>query len=189
MKKIVFGLCLYAAAMATQALELASESSMLNVVSVKNNRVAELFSFDAVTGQLNTTTGKALINIDLASIDSGIDIRDKRIKKYLFDVDNQPLATFNATIDTDALAAIEVSSPQAMTVEGELMLGGKRQALRFNTLVSRLENGDIRVVTTSPAFIDIAALGLEQGIDKLRQLAGLNSITLAVPVTFSVLFQ
>ena len=50
MKKIVFGLCLYAAAMATQALELASESSMLNVVSVKNNRVAELFSFDAVTG-------------------------------------------------------------------------------------------------------------------------------------------
>ena len=181
MKKIVFGLCLYAAAMATQALELASESSMLNVVSVKNNRVAELFSFDAVTGQL--------INIDLASIDSGIDIRDKRIKKYLFDVDSQPLATFNATIDTDALAAIEVSSPQAMTVEGELMLGGKRQALRFNTLVSRLENGDIRVVTTSPAFIDIAALGLEQGIDKLRQLAGLNSITLAVPVTFSVLFQ
>ena len=189
MKKIVFGLCLYAAAMATQALELASKSSMLNVVSVKNNRVAELFSFDAVTGQLNTTTGNALINIDLASIDSGIDIRDKRIKKYLFDVDSQPLATFNATIDTDALAAIEVSLPQAMTVEGELMLGGKRQALRFNTLVSRLENGDIRVVTTSPAFIDIAALGLEQGIDKLRQLAGLNSITLAVPVTFSVLFQ
>ncbi len=54
MKKIVFGLCLYAAAMATQALELVGGSSVLNVVSVKNNRVAELFSFDQVTGQLNT---------------------------------------------------------------------------------------------------------------------------------------
>ena len=189
MKKLLCGLCLCAAAMTSQALELVNSASTLSVVSVKNNRLAELFSFTNISGEFNASTGEAVIGIALTSVETGIPIRDKRIKSYLFNVDQDGSAAFTAKIDPEELAAVAVATPQAMPLHGELTINGKRQTVSFDTLVTKFENGEIRVVTTAPAFIDLVNLGLEGGIDKLRELAGLNAINLAVPVSFSVLFR
>lgn len=189
MKKLLCGLFLYVLTAASQALDLDGEASVLNVVSIKNNKIAELFYFRELSGTLDLSSGKATVNIALASIDSGIGIRDERMKKHLFNVEENTAALFAAKVDVKALAAMPKGQPQPMPLEGELQIAGQSQAVSFDTLVTKLDDGSIRVLSAAPAFVDVAGLGLEGGINTLRELAGLKAISLAVPVSFSVLFR
>ena len=46
-------------------------------------------------------------------------------------------------------------------------------------------SGDRLLVTSSqPVVVDAGALGLDEGVERLREIAGLPSITPAVPVSF-----
>ena len=50
------------------------------------------------------------------------------------------------------------------------------------------EAGTLRVIAAEPVVISAADFGLEGGVDALRQVAGLNSIVTAVPVSFQLVF-
>jgi len=53
--------------------------------------------------------------------------------------------------------------------------------------VTRQADG-VRVSTLSPLIITAESVGLVAGVESLREIAGLPSISRAVPVTFSVKF-
>jgi hypothetical protein len=44
------------------------------------------------------------------------------------------------------------------------------------------------VAATKPLIVDATKFGLSDGIEKLREIAGLSSISHAVPVTFVMTF-
>lgn len=56
-------------------------------------------------------------------------------------------------------------------------------------IVSKLANDKLTVSTTAPTVINASSFKLEGGIQALQDVAKLSSITLAVPVTFSVTFE
>lgn len=189
MKQFLCAAALALTVSSANALEMDNSRSTLNVVSVKNDRVAELFTFDKVQGSIDEKTGKAVIEIHLDSISTGIDIRNERMRKYLFNTDEFKAARFSAEVDIESFAGLAKGEQRAVALSGDLSLHGKTVAMHFQTLVTRLESGDLSVVTAAPSFIDLASHDLVPGIEKLRSLAGLNNISLAVPVTFSVVFQ
>ncbi len=189
MKRAFLAVLLLVAASGVNALELDGAKSQLKVTSIKNDRVAELFSFSEVSGSLNEESGEALIIVALNSIDSGIDIRDQRMKKYLFNTDRYKTAEFRARVDVQALKSLTPGEPRSMRLSGELSISGKTLPIHFATQVTKLSGGAISVVTVEPAFIDSNAVEMAPGIEKLRSLAGLKNINLSVPVTFAVQFH
>ena len=51
------------------------------------------------------------------------------------------------------------------------------------------ESGKLRVITSRPVIVSAADFGLGESIEALRELAGLKTISTAVPVTVNLLFS
>ena len=67
--------------------ELLNDESSLNYVSVKNSSVGEVNGFKNLSGSLEDD-GKLSVEIDLASVDTKVAIRDDRMKSVLFELVN-----------------------------------------------------------------------------------------------------
>ena len=50
------------------------------------------------------------------------------------------------------------------------------------------DTGGLRVIAAEPVLISAADFGLESGVEALREVAGLNVISTAVPVSFQLVF-
>ncbi|CAA6810964.1 MAG: Polyisoprenoid-binding protein YceI, partial [uncultured Thiotrichaceae bacterium] len=81
---------------ATADWSLDNEQSSLYFASTKTEVTSEINRFKTLTGSI-TEKGVATLEIDLASVDTGVEIRDQRMGKYFFEIDK--FATATATID------------------------------------------------------------------------------------------
>lgn len=189
MKQLVYALALFMQIGALNALELKTDSSALSFVTVKNDAFAEAMTFSSLTGNIDTETGKAEIIVGLNSVVSGVDIRNERMRKYLFETDKFPAATYTALVDVPALSAMAIGEQSAVKLKGALVMHGVSSPLSFDVIVTKRADGAFHVMTVAPGFVDAQRFGLVAGIGKLRSLAGLNNIDTIVPVTFSVIFQ
>lgn len=189
MRKLICALILSLPLTGLNALELDTDSSVLNFVTVKNETVAELMSFTSISGSIDDNTDKATLNIDLSSVASGVDIRNERMREYLFQIDSFPNAVYSAKLDMASLNMMATGEQKSVDLNGELSLHGKTAAIKFKVLVTKLKDGGFNATTSAPSFINANSFGLAPGIGKLRSLAGLAGINLVVPVTFSVVFK
>ncbi|WP_372782508.1 YceI family protein [Litorivivens sp.] len=187
MKKRLLPLLLVSCTAAAD-LTLDNSVSQLNFGSIKNESVAELHRFTTLGGIVDKA-GKAEITVELGSVDTRIDIRDKRMKEHLFEVTSFPKATYTTSVDLDAINDMAVGDIQQRRLKGELDLHGKKAGLELLVRIVKGTGGAFTVYTVEPAFIRVADFGLGAGVDKLQEIAGLKSITRAVPVTFSVVFR
>lgn len=167
-------------------MTLDNSSSELSFVSVKKGSVGEVHHFTRLSGEADART--ASIRIDLASVESGIDIRNERMRSMLFDVGNFASATIRADI---ASLDVQKLKPGEQAF-GNLMIdvdlhGASRQLTAAVSLV-RLKDGSLLVSSRAPMIINAADFGLDGGIEALREVARLASIATAVPVTFQLHF-
>ncbi len=98
-------------------------------------------------------------------------------------------ARYTVNVDEARLEALQQGHSFNETLTGRLSLHGKHVPVNANVKVTRLNDGSISVITIDPVLISAADFELVEGINKLRELAGLKSISYAVPVTFSVVFK
>ena len=164
---------------------LDQKQSQLNFMSVKKGSIAENHQFTSLQGQLNTQ-GELEINIDLASVDTAIDLRNERMKEFLFNTQKYSQATLTAQVDLSAVDDMPVASSAVMTVAGTLNLHGQDKALDMIVLVTKLSANNIVVTSAEPVLLNVADFDLVVGVEKLRELAKLPSISPAVPVTFYI---
>jgi polyisoprenoid-binding protein YceI len=160
--------------------------SSLGFVSVKNGRIVEGHQFTGLSGAV--TAAGAELTIELATVDTLIPIRDERMRELLFAVVDFPQATFRSAIDLAVVEALAVGESLHLDVAGELDLHGRVQPLNATVLVSRGAADRVTVATTRPVVISAEAFDLGAGIERLREIAGLEAITPMVPVTFTLGF-
>ena len=180
----VAALAFSASASAQWSLDL--DNSQLSFVTVKAEHIAEVHSFSRLEGQIDAA-GNARISIDLSSVETGIAIRNERMQSMLFETGLYPQAAVSAAINTDALSAIAVGEEMALDAQLTLALHGAETVISAPLRVTRQADG-VRVSTLSPLIITAESVGLVAGVESLREIAGLPSISRAVPVTFSVKF-
>ncbi len=125
--------------------------------------------------------------VDLSSVNTAIDIRNKRMQEMLFNVTKFAQATFEANLPESMM---NLKSGQVVNgkVDGILMLHGKAVPTSFAVKASKVDDDTLTVSTTSPTLIKAESFGLAEGVAALQKIAGLKSITTTVPVTFSVTF-
>jgi len=166
---------------------LNNDASQLNFISTKNEHISETHSFTTLSGNLSKT-GDLTVKVDLGSINTNIPIRNERMQDHLFDMENFPDAILNAKVDEQLLSLAKGHS-LTKTISAKISISGITQSV--NVLINATKNSDggLTATTVRPFLIQVPAFKLTDGISKLKELAGLSSISLAVPVTFSVKFE
>ncbi|MDN3652813.1 YceI family protein [Thalassotalea ponticola] len=167
--------------------QLEGQQSSLSFVSIKKQDIAEVHRFDRLSGFINDD-GQAQIDIALNSVNTGIDIRDTRMKQMLFNTDQFATAVVRAEVSESMLAGLTLGQVHPLTLEGHLDLHGKSQPFTAKCRVIRVDKNTLFVSTSQPVVISASDFGLSEGVTKLTEIAGLPSISNAVPVTFSLVF-
>lgn len=167
---------------------LDTNNSSLYFVSTKKEHTVETHTFHTLSGGISLD-GEASLQIDLSSVDTGVDTRDGRMTEHLFAVDTYPLAQVSLSLDYDAVKALPVGTTQAMDISATLNLYGADVQIDTQVQVSRLSSSRLLVQNTQPIVLNATDFGLEAGIEILRTLANLTSISYAVPVNFNLVFE
>ncbi|WP_168204203.1 YceI family protein [Aliikangiella coralliicola] len=173
---------------AKQEWILNSEMSSVYFVSVKKSAVAETHTFKNISGVL-TESGQAKVSIDLASVESMIPIRNERMKQHLFEVDKFPKATISAMVNADKIKRLKPGTSKQQPLKLKLSLHGIESELEGEFSVTKLANNKIQVSTLKPVIVNAATFSLVDGINKLRELASLPSISTAVPVMVTLVYD
>jgi hypothetical protein len=107
----------------------------------------------------------------------------------LFETANFPLAKITADLDAATLQeVIDGGKAMTLTIPLNVALHGKEKAINASVVLAPTAGGGLMAVTSRPILIRAADFNLENGIELLRKVAGLNSISSAVPVSFSLAF-
>ena len=178
---------LIVSATASAQWTLSNEASTLSFVTVKADHVAEVHTFDELSGAIGED-GSVSIEIALASVNTLVPIRNERMQSMLFETDLFPRATITSQINSDGLANMALGSSEEIGLDFTLELHNQSQTYNATVLVSRQEAGLI-ATTLKPIVVKAESFDLVAGVEALREVAGLPSISRAVPVSFTVVFE
>jgi len=169
------------------AWALDPEGSRLSYVSIKAGEIAENNTFETLSGTI-AADGTAEVSIDLASVSTGVDIRNERMREIFFQVADFPKAVVTAQLDPAVFAGLAVGQSLTRPLKATLALKGVEQGIETEVLVTRADENRVTVVPTAPVIITTDMFELTDELGELRALAQLPSITPAVPVTFTFAF-
>ena len=167
---------------------LVNEESKLNFVSIKASDIGEVHTFETLSGSV-TDKGKALFKVNLGSVETLIPIRNERMNNLLFETGIYPTAFFRLEVELEKILLLEEGNSFVNKYRGELELKGKQFPIEVKIKTTRLNNQSFSVASSEPLLMNVERLGLSEGIESLRIIAGLPSISKSVPVTFSLTFR
>ncbi|MDO8843343.1 MAG: YceI family protein [Methylicorpusculum sp.] len=188
MKKLLILMLLTASPLFAADWTLSSKESTFNFMSTKNAAVTELHTFQNISGEINGDKGK--LNIDLASVETQIPIRNDRMKEHLFDTKQFPQATVELNLAPNVFESLQkAGSMTDLPVKANLGLHGMKKEISAKLRIIKLADNKFVASTLEPILLIPGDFGLEPGLKKLMEIAKLNSITNSVPVTFSLVFE
>ncbi|MCK5889334.1 MAG: YceI family protein [Methylococcales bacterium] len=167
---------------------LNNKESTLNFISIKNLTIGEVHRFKTLEGHLKDD-GSVNVSIILDSVDTRIPKRDERMKKVLFSTTKFPKATIATKVDSKKISGLKAGESFLQTAELELSIAGKKQEVEGKLRITALTDKTFLASTVQPIIINLANFELIKGIGLLKGLAKLSSISTAVPVTASFIFE
>jgi polyisoprenoid-binding protein YceI len=188
--KPLLGSALVLALVAAPALadwSLDPSRSHLAFVSIKAKDIGEVHSFQEMAGTIGED-GQVTVSLMLDSVETLIPIRNERMREFLFETTNYKDATLSAKVDPAIIAGMKPGDIADVSAEGILSLHGEQQPMILSMQAAKLDNGTVMVASTKPLIVDAAKFGMSDGVEKLREIAGLASISNAVPVSFVMTF-
>ena len=182
---LALGIALSAPAAAEWSLD--NDASELNYISIKSGHTGEVNGFKELSGSLED--GRAEITIDLASVDTGVDSRDERMRDMFFKVGDFPNAELTAEFEATLVKNLFPGDMNRARVTGELTLQGETRELELPVRLLRMDEDTLVATSAAPVVINAADFGLNESLKALREVAGLETISRAVPVHFNLVFR
>ncbi len=173
---------------ATADWKLDPLASSLSFVTVKNAAVSEAHRFIGLAGHVDES-GAAELRLNMTSFDTLIPIRNERMQSMLFESSKYPEARFSVKVPVKEIKTFKRGESRSYDLEGVLHLHGAKADVVASVQVVRVDKSAYVVSTIKPVILNAADFHLMGGIEKLRAVAGLQSIAPSVPVTFSLMFR
>ena len=168
--------------------QLNNDFSRLSFISTKAGNVGEVHRFGKLSGTVSPD-GAATVHVHLVSVDTRIGIRDERMREHLFETDKFPTAELSTEIDPARIEALPAGQMQALSQDIRVKLHGREAVVPAELLVTRVAPDRLLVTSAAPVIVNAGQFALSEGVEKLRQIAGLPAISLSVPVTFQLVFE
>jgi polyisoprenoid-binding protein YceI len=174
----------------SQSWAIDQAQSSLNFVTTKAGQpgvtgVIETQTFKRFSGGVDKS-GKISLVIDLASVDTGVEIRDERMRTMLWNVKATPQAIFTAQLPANAVGLGSNAATQSIELAGQLQLAGQTKPVASSVRVSKTAQGQLVVTTRQPILINSNDFGLKAGVEALRDVMGLGFLAASAPVTFTL---
>lgn len=175
---------------APTAWNITADQSNITFVTTKAGQpgvagIAETQTFKRFSGGLDTQ-GKITLAIDLASVDTGVEIRDERLRTMLWNVKATPQAVFVAQLSSDALSRVNSSAGTTVDIEGQLQMAGQTKPVKAKLRVNRLNDDQLQVITLAPILVNANDYGIRGGVEAMREVMGLNFLSSSAPVSFAI---
>lgn len=164
-----------------------ADESLIAFGSIKKDAVGEVHTFEDVTGTVSDA-GEVSISIQLASVETNIDIRNERMIEHVFK-GLDAVAELTGSVDMDDVSALDVGATMVTDFEGELSLAGVSSEIETEVFVARLSEDRVLVTTSDILMLSTADIGVTAGVDKLMELANLSGITRVSPATIRMVFE
>jgi polyisoprenoid-binding protein YceI len=168
--------------------QLNNDESSLYYVTNKAAAIAEVNTFSRLSGEISTG-GTATLSIDLSSVSTAIEIRDQRMQEILFEVGQYPSATVSIDTSMTNFASLEIGEAARVNVNYTLSLHGMSNSLSTPLKIVKLADDKLEISSIQPIIINAGQFGLAQGVEALREVAGLPSINPNVVVSFSLVYD
>lgn len=162
--------------------------STLSFLTTKDTHITEVSQFTRLSGSI-TSDGLATLNIELASVQTGVGPRDIRLKSILFNLADFPQANVSLQLPDGLIDEVVSGNAVTSQVEVSLTLEGQSRMLRAKVIASPTPDGRVIVTPVAPIMLDAGSFGLLEEIEILRQIATLSSISETVPVLFTLIYQ
>lgn len=162
-----------------------NEQSTVFFISTKNVNVSEIHHFKQIEGKLNNQ-GEFSLDIDLASVETGIAIRNTRMQDLLFNVSTFPKAHIQSSVPAEIVKLGKGESLHT-TLAATLTLMGMTKPLSLDVTISKTAEQSYVVTSAQPLLLSASDVGLQGGVEALQKIAGLSSIGLTVPVSFNLI--
>ena len=166
---------------------LVNDASRLSFVSVKAADIAEVHHFGTLSGTVGPD-GTATLEIPLETVNTGVEIRDQRMKDLLFETAKFPTAKLEAKVDLAPISALPIGAQMRSPLSGTLTLHGMSAPVSAEVAVTRTADDRVVVASLDPLVVNAGSFGLAPGLGELQKLAKLPSITPDVPVSFQLTF-
>lgn len=164
-----------------QALwQLDTEKSQINYISTKNGDIQEHNTLRFVSGSIDQQKKVELI-IDLNSIDTNIEIRNQRMRELFFETEQYPTAKIEAEIDNN------LPLMTAYPIDYRVTLKDQQHSYQSPVMIHS-GGGEMMVTSAEPVTVNAETFGLNAALDKLREIAGLNSISPSIQVEYKLHF-
>ena len=157
-------------------------------MTIKNGSLGEVNTFDQISGSV-TEGGQAEFVVYLDSVDTSNEIRDPRMREFMFQTEQYPTAKATAKLDMAQLNVLAIGGSKVITLDLTLGLHGIAEQFDADVRVTRIGPNKVRVDSAAPLIIDAEDFGFEAGLAKLQELAGLESITPVVSATVGLTFE
>jgi polyisoprenoid-binding protein YceI len=172
----------------TAAWTLDTTASYLNFVTTKNTHNVEVHNFTSLSGDISAA-GVATLTIDLSTVNTGVALRDERMRGLLFDVTNYPTATVTVAVPATLISSLAVGQSATTDISASLNLHGVTGAITTKVSVQKLSANRVLVQSLSPILVKAGDYALTDGVEALRAAVGIASISVAVPVDFALVFD
>lgn len=167
---------------------LNTNDSFLNFVTTKNTHNVEVHSFTGLSGDISNA-GVATLTIDLNSVSTGVALRDQRMKDLLFETATYPTASITLPVPATLISNLAIGQDQTTDLTASLNLHGVTGTITTRVSVQRLSSSRILVQNLAPVLMKAGDYSLTSGVEALRATVGIASISVAVPVDFSLVFD
>ncbi|MGL4712217.1 MAG: YceI family protein [Shewanella sp.] len=163
--------------------QVMAQDSRVSFISVKKGDIGEVHHFTQLNGTLKDN-GQFELTIPLIGVATGITVRDERMQNLLFEVSLYPEFKLSSHVDPKMLKNISIGESKVYDIDGKITLHGKSQTKTFSVIITKISDNKLLVNSFQPVVMNANEFDLVAGIDKLRVIAGLSSISPAVPVSF-----
>lgn len=167
---------------------LNTSDSYLNFATTKNIHNLEVHNFTAISGDINGA-GIATLTIDLNTVNTGVTLRDQRMRDLLFETLTYPTATVTVAVPANLISSLAIGQTAETDISASLNLHGITGAITTKVSVQKLSASRVLVQSLAPVLVKAGDYSLTNGVEALRAAVGIASISVAVPVDFALVFD
>ncbi|MFC3874357.1 YceI family protein [Neisseria musculi] len=168
-----------------------SSSVDISFLSSKINKQLNSITEQSGFGGAQATLGKEgdfKMDVDLGSVKTGIEIRDQRLKDWVFETARFAKAEISAKVDAEAVNNLSVGESVHFKQPLVLNIHGKQINLEADLSAQRVSADKMMVYTLSPVVLDTKSMDMADGVAKLVEVMGLSSIVEQIPVSLHAEF-
>jgi polyisoprenoid-binding protein YceI len=127
--------------------------------------------------------------IDLSGADTGVGIRDERLRSTLLNVRATPQAIPSSQIDRTMIQDLPATGLRDFDLNGQLTLAGQSKPVSAKLRIGRMGAETVLASTRRPIVVNAADFGLRPGVEAMRDAMGLGFLSSSAPVSFALLLR